>query len=65
MKTRHFILALVAMGVLAAAGYGAYRFGVSRGMQADDVASAPKAPISATSPREAGDVDPTTGKKVL
>jgi Cu(I)/Ag(I) efflux system membrane fusion protein len=64
MKTRSLILVLLALGILGAAGYGLYRFGVNRGMQSVD-ATASRAPASTAGPQKAGDVDPATGKKVL
>jgi Cu(I)/Ag(I) efflux system membrane fusion protein len=66
MNSRNVILALIVVGAVGAAGYGVYRLGISRGMQmtsgAPDGAAA--APASA-GVQKAGDVDPTTGKKVL
>src|SRR5215467_15392047 len=65
MKARHSILALLAVAVLGAAGFGVYRFGVNRGMQMADTAAAPTARISQVRPQTAGDIDPATGRKVL
>lgn len=66
MKARNPILALIATAVIVASGYGLYRLGISRGMQAvghaPGVTSAETAAVSAQKP---GDVDPATGKKVL
>src|SRR5947207_2348751 len=56
-----FVLAAV---VLGAGGYALYRLGVDQGMKvAGSVTSASSAATGA--PQKAGDVDPTTGKKVL
>lgn len=64
MKNKRIFLALVAAGIVATAGYGLYRFGMSRGM----TMAAPPAggPQSATgSARSGAGVDPANGRQVL
>ena len=64
MKT-NLIVALAVVVVIGAGGYGAYRLGMNRGMQMNGVSgSAATAPASAGA-QKPGDLDPTTGKKVL
>jgi Cu(I)/Ag(I) efflux system membrane fusion protein len=65
MKTRRFTLVVLVVATLGVAGYGLYRLGVNRGMQTVGATPAAKAPMSVTSAQKPGDVDPTTGKKVL
>ena len=57
-------IALIAVAVLAAGGYGAYRFGMARGMQMAEPTSAGGASAPGA-PQKPGDIDPATGKKVL
>lgn len=57
MKTRAIVISLIAAGVLAAGGYGAYWFGINQGMQMAAPATASSAAGSAS---EAG-----SDKKVL
>jgi membrane fusion protein, copper/silver efflux system len=64
MKSRDFVFALIVSAGLGAAGYGVYRFGVERGMQATGRAPNETAAPSA-GPQKAGDIDPTNGKKIL
>jgi Cu(I)/Ag(I) efflux system membrane fusion protein len=67
MNLKTFTLVLL-VGVLASAGgYALYRLGVDRGMTmaARDTAAIASAPAAKSSPQKAGDVEPTTGKKVL
>jgi membrane fusion protein, copper/silver efflux system len=61
-KTSLFV-ALAAVAVIGAAGYGVYRLGVNRGMALQGTASA--AASSVGQAQKPGDIDPTTGKKVL
>ena len=63
MKRRTVAVALAIAGV-AAAGYGSYWFGMSRGMQMAGP-SATGAGASAGAAQKPGDVDPSSGKKVL
>ncbi|HZE60193.1 MAG TPA: efflux RND transporter periplasmic adaptor subunit [Burkholderiales bacterium] len=63
MKRRTIAVALVVIGVTVAAGYGAYWFGMSRGMQIAGGHSAAGGASSAA--QQAGDIDPATGKKIL
>jgi Cu(I)/Ag(I) efflux system membrane fusion protein len=79
MKTRSIVIAVVATAALAAAGFGLYWIGMSRGMgMAAMPAAAPgtEGPQSIAQGEEAtrrhiqsglkaGDVDPATGKKIL
>ena len=60
MKSKHLLIVLTGVIVIGAAGYGVYRFGMSRGVQMAGTASS--APAGA---QKAGDADPTTGRKVL
>ena len=60
MKGKHLLIVLIGVIVIGAAGYGLYRFGMSRGMQMAGTAS--NAPAGA---QKAGDADPATGRKVL
>jgi len=55
MKSKHLLIVLTGVIVIGAAGYGVYRFGISRGMQMAGTASS--APAGA---QKAGDADPTT-----
>jgi Cu(I)/Ag(I) efflux system membrane fusion protein len=66
MNTKRLVLALIVVGAIGMAGYGVYRLGVNRGTQMSSAApdGAAAAPASA-GVQKAGDVDPTTGKKVL
>src|SRR5437868_8410077 len=64
MNAKRLAPFVIAAAVLAAAGYALYRLGVDRGMKmAGAVTAANNAAMGA--PQKAGDVDPTTGKKVL
>src|SRR5438477_673100 len=66
MNTKRFVLALIVAAAIGAAGYGVYRLGLNRGMQMSSGApdGAAATPASA-GVQKAGDIDPTTGKKVL
>jgi Cu(I)/Ag(I) efflux system membrane fusion protein len=64
MNGKTLVVGLVIAGSIGAAGYGAYRLGMSRGMQMAVPASS-TATQSGSSAQKAGDVDPATGKKVL
>ena len=63
MKTQYLLIVLAAAVVVGAGGYGAYRLGMNRGMQMRDGASV--ATTQSTIAQKPGDIDPTTGKKVL
>ena len=65
MKRRRIVVVGVVTAVVAGAGYGLYWFGMSRGMQMAGGSSDAAAGRSAGAAQKAGDVDPTTGKKVL
>ena len=65
MSTKALLLTLILAGLAAAGGYGLYRLGINHAMQTMGTASpAVNAPPSAGAPK-AGDIDPSTGKKVL
>jgi membrane fusion protein, copper/silver efflux system len=64
MKIRHFILALAAVTLLGAAGYGLYWVGMNRGMKMADPAPGVTA-AAGTAAQQVGAIDPATGKKVL
>ncbi|MDA8254297.1 MAG: efflux RND transporter periplasmic adaptor subunit [Betaproteobacteria bacterium] len=65
MKLKPLVIGLIAAGVLAAGGYGLYALGLQRGLgQANGAVGAPGT-ASAAAPTKAGDIDPSTGKKVL
>src|SRR5438270_7590330 len=66
MNTKRLVLALIVAGAVGAAAYGSYRLGMNHGMQMSAVGSSGVAATPAsTGAQKAGDVDPTTGKKVL
>ena len=62
MKISTAMLVLLAAGLVGAAGYGAYRLGMSQGMQMN---SSGTSGSEKGAPVKAGDIDPATGKKVL
>jgi Cu(I)/Ag(I) efflux system membrane fusion protein len=67
MNSRKLIVGLALAGVAAAGGYGLYHVGLQEGMKASATLT-PNAAVTAETnsvPLKAGDVDPTTGKKVL
>src|SRR5712672_1740547 len=64
MKANALIVTLGVIGLVGVGGYAAYQLGMNRGMQMGTPTSAP-APANSANPQKAGDVDPTTGKKVL
>src|SRR5206468_4645778 len=66
MSKKTLLLTLIIAGAVGAAGYGIYHLGLNRGMQISGNASdgTAAAPASA-GVQKPGDVDPTTGKKVL
>src|SRR5436190_2651715 len=53
---------VIDLAFAAASGYGLYRLGMNQGMQ---MSAEPPGGGTAAGPQKAGDVDPTTGKKVL
>jgi membrane fusion protein, copper/silver efflux system len=63
MKTTRLFLALMAVAIIGAGGYGLYRLGMSRGMEMN--ATSADAAQSSAAAQKPGDVDPATGKKVL
>lgn len=62
MKTKKIVLALIASGLIGGLTYGAYRIGMSRGMQMPS--SVTSASLSNAS-SQTGKTDPATGKKIL
>jgi membrane fusion protein, copper/silver efflux system len=58
MKTSTAVVLLIATAVIGAGGYGAYRYGMTRGMQMNSASEKDTA-------AKAADVDLATGKKVL
>src|SRR5215470_13541609 len=66
MRTRHFMLVLFGAASLSVAGFGLYRVGVDRGMQASQLTPRTSVAVSqSTRAQKIGDVDPSTGKKIL
>lgn len=62
MNRKSLVFGIAAVTAISVAGYGVYRYGMSRGAQMSASESQPAAPASA----EAGDkVDPKTGRRVL
>ena len=66
MNKTSLFAALAAVVMIGAGGYGVYRLGVNRGvaLQSAPTAGAPASP-SAAQAQKPGDIDPTTGRKVL
>jgi Cu(I)/Ag(I) efflux system membrane fusion protein len=64
MKTKNIVFMLIAVAVIGAVGYGAYRAGVSHGVQTGNGATVTAA-LSTAGAQKPADVDPTTGRKVL
>lgn len=66
MKSKSLVIALIAAGLLAAAGYGLYALGVHRGAVMSGIASnAVAAPADRSAASTAGSMDASSGKKVL
>ncbi|NMF99289.1 efflux RND transporter periplasmic adaptor subunit [Aromatoleum toluolicum] len=66
MTLKPLVTGLLVAGVLAAGGYGLYALGLQRGMgQANGATVAASGTAGAAAPMKAGDIDPSTGKKVL
>ena len=67
MSYRTTMVAVAALVGVAAGGYGLYQVGVEQGMKMSassaNATSTPAAPTAA--PQKPGDIDPTTGRKVL
>ena len=64
-NAKRLFLTLVAAGAIGAGGYGLYRLGIDRGMQMREPASGAATMTASGAPQKPGDVDPSTGKKVL
>jgi Cu(I)/Ag(I) efflux system membrane fusion protein len=65
MKNKNLILALSAVVVMGAGGYGLYRLGINHAMRTGGMTSDAAAAPATASAQKPGDVDPATGKKVL
>ena len=66
MNKKTLLLTLIVAGVLGAAGYGVYRLGLNQGIQmTGNAPNGVAATAASAAAQKAGDVDPTTGKKVL
>jgi Cu(I)/Ag(I) efflux system membrane fusion protein len=66
MSRKALILALLVAGLASVSGYGLYSLGMNHGMQMADAApSATPATAQSSAPKKAGDINPSTGKKVL
>jgi Cu(I)/Ag(I) efflux system membrane fusion protein len=66
MNNKTLFFALAAAVAVGTGGYALYRLGMNRGMQINGATTtAVEAAPSAGAAQKAGDVDPTTGKKVL
>ena len=66
MKNKSLILALLIVVVMAAGGYGLYRLGMNHAMRTSGATSDAAAAASTTAgAQKPGDVDSSTGKKVL
>jgi Cu(I)/Ag(I) efflux system membrane fusion protein len=64
MKLKSTVIGLIGVGALGAGGYALYHLGVKQGMSMPG-ANAPTAGSDAGASMNAGNVDPSTGKKVL
>src|SRR5438046_10452673 len=67
MNLKTFTMVLLAVVLAGAGGYALYRLGVDRGMKvaATEAGATASAPYAKSAPQKAGDIDTTTGKKVL
>src|SRR5437762_13999903 len=67
MNPKTFTMVLLAVVLAGAGGYALYRLGVDRGMKlaAGETSGSASGPAAKSVPQKAGDVDTTTGKKVL
>ncbi|MGH8761498.1 MAG: efflux RND transporter periplasmic adaptor subunit, partial [Burkholderiales bacterium] len=64
MTTKRLLLALAALGLLGAAGYGLYSIGMDRGMKMASPTPGAVMPAGG-SEQQPGAIDPATGKKIL
>src|ERR1700682_4180828 len=66
MRNKTLVLAMMFAVVVVAGGYALYQLGMNRGMQMTaPAANVASAVATSTGGAKPGDVDPTTGKKVL
>jgi Cu(I)/Ag(I) efflux system membrane fusion protein len=66
MKLKPLVIGIIAATVLAAGGYGLYALGMHRGLgQSNGAVGGAPGTASAAAPTKAGDIDASTGKKVL
>jgi Cu(I)/Ag(I) efflux system membrane fusion protein len=65
MNMKSLVLAIVAAGALGAGGYGLYALGARHGGIVSTAAVASAASSGGSQSAKAGDVDPSTGRKVL
>jgi Cu(I)/Ag(I) efflux system membrane fusion protein len=60
---RNYLITLIVLAALGAGAFGAYQFGMSRGMKLAAPPSASTVPGATAA--KAGDIDPATGRKIL
>jgi membrane fusion protein, copper/silver efflux system len=65
MNNKTLLLTLIVTGAVGAGGYGLYRLGMNHGMQMTDTNLSAAPALATGGAQKPGDVDPTTGKKVL
>jgi membrane fusion protein, copper/silver efflux system len=67
MNLGKFSLVVLAVVLVGAGGYAFYRLGVDRGMKvaATEAGAPASSPAAKSAPQKEGDIEPTTGKKVL
>jgi Cu(I)/Ag(I) efflux system membrane fusion protein len=65
MNTRTLSVAAAAAMIIGAGGYGLYWLGMNQGMQMTGINPSAAPALATTGAQKPGDVDPTTGKKVL
>lgn len=62
---KNLLVTLAIVMVIGAGGYGVYRLGMNRGMQMGGTSGGATAVPASAGAQKPGDVDPTTGKRVL